>query len=166
MIRFVQGDLLRGDVDVIAHQVNCQGVMGSGVARQVRELYPEAYHEYCRLVSQYQDCAKLLGTTQLVACRDANGQSIQIANLFGQCSFGRDGRQYTDYDALHRCLRTLKNFADATEFKRIGIPYHMGCGLGGGDWDTVSQIIQQELDGCDVTIFYRPHDLEEDGVLY
>ena len=34
MVKERKGDLLRSDAAIIAHQVNCQGVMGAGVARQ------------------------------------------------------------------------------------------------------------------------------------
>lgn len=52
MIRIVDGDLFAArDVDIIAHQVNCQGVMGSGVALQVRKLFPDVFDGYKSLVS-------------------------------------------------------------------------------------------------------------------
>lgn len=34
-IRIVNGDIFQSGADIIVHQVNCQGVMKSGVARQV-----------------------------------------------------------------------------------------------------------------------------------
>lgn len=40
MIKHIKGDIFQSGADVILHQVNCQGVMGSGVAKQVREKYP------------------------------------------------------------------------------------------------------------------------------
>ena len=46
MIKFVTGDLLdkaeNGDYDIIVHGCNCFCVMGSGIAAQIRERYPEA----------------------------------------------------------------------------------------------------------------------------
>ena len=37
---------------------------------------------------------------------------------------------------------------------KIAIPYLMGCHRGGGDWEIVSKMIEEELAGCDVT-YYR-----------
>lgn len=34
------------DVDVIIHQTNCQGVMGRGFAKQIKEKFPEAFEAY------------------------------------------------------------------------------------------------------------------------
>lgn len=53
-IRIVNGDIFQSDADVIVHQVNCQGVMGSGVARQVREKYPYVFQKYQELCSRYK----------------------------------------------------------------------------------------------------------------
>lgn len=46
MIQHKIGDLFESDADIIAHHVNCRGVMGSGVAKPVRFLFTETYHEY------------------------------------------------------------------------------------------------------------------------
>lgn len=46
MIKHVKCDIFESDADVICHQVNWQGVMDSGVAKQVRERYPNAFEEY------------------------------------------------------------------------------------------------------------------------
>ena len=37
MIKIIDGDLLNSEADIICHQVNCQGKMNSGVAKQIRE---------------------------------------------------------------------------------------------------------------------------------
>jgi O-acetyl-ADP-ribose deacetylase (regulator of RNase III) len=42
----VDGDLLDQKTDVIAHQVNCLGVMGAGVALQIKNKWPEVYEGY------------------------------------------------------------------------------------------------------------------------
>ena len=36
MIKHEIGDMFASDANVFAHHVNCKGVMGSGVAKQVR----------------------------------------------------------------------------------------------------------------------------------
>ena len=39
--------LLAKDVEVIGHQANCQNTFGSGIARTIREMYPDAYKADC-----------------------------------------------------------------------------------------------------------------------
>ena len=45
-IREVIGDLLEGDSKIIVHQVNCMGEMNSGVAKAIRNKYPEVFEQY------------------------------------------------------------------------------------------------------------------------
>ena len=74
-IKEVRGDLLAYDAKVRCHQVNCRGVMGAGLAKQVKEKYPEAYEQYKALCDQFG--SSLLGHTQFVICHDGT----VIANL-------------------------------------------------------------------------------------
>lgn len=143
-IHIVNGDIFQSGADVIVHQVNCQGIMGSGVAKQVREKYPAVFEEYQRFC---RNTSNPLGYTLFVTTPDGT----VIANLFAQDKFGYDGRCYTDYDALRRCLTEV---CAKCYNKVIAIPYMMSCHRGGGDWNKVSKMIEEELADCDVT-FYK-----------
>ena len=46
MLKYQIGNLLTAPQKCIAHQVNCQGVMGSGVAKAIKNEYPKVYKEY------------------------------------------------------------------------------------------------------------------------
>ena len=41
-----EGNLLDSKANIICHQTNCKGVMGSGVALAVKTRYPAAYESY------------------------------------------------------------------------------------------------------------------------
>jgi len=130
-MNIVEQDILTIREDaVICHQVNCIGVMGGGLALQVREQYPDAYDVY-----KAKDDWRL-GDCQIVHV----GNEIYIANLAGQKNIGT-GLQ-TDYKALAQALRVARDFADANELE-LALPYMMGCGLAGGNWDIVSDMIEQ-----------------------
>ena len=154
MIEVINGDIFETDANIILHQVNCQGVMGSGVAKQVREKYPivfEYYKAWCDDITLnpiIEGKHGLLGSIQTVYYVENNRC---IVNLFAQDQFGYDGRCYTDYDALKRCLQQVNN-----EFKDefVAIPYLMGCHRGGGDWNLVSKMIEETLVDC-TPIFYK-----------
>jgi O-acetyl-ADP-ribose deacetylase (regulator of RNase III) len=45
-IHIIQGDLLQAPEEIIGHQVNCQAVMGSGIARALRDTYGNLYPAY------------------------------------------------------------------------------------------------------------------------
>ena len=55
-------------------------------------------------------------------------------NLFGHYNYGTD-KKYTNVDALERAFVDCKNFAEVCSYS-IAIPFGIGCGLGGADWDT------------------------------
>ena len=141
-ITFHNGDLIReSTVDVICHQVNCQAVMGAGIAKQIRDTYPRVYGEYVRLTRQYRaQGLSPLGKCQLVYA-DSTKTRI-VANLFGQEFYGRS-RQQTDYKALEAALLSLSKKKILIEANAtIGFPYLMGCALGGGDWTVVFPMIR------------------------
>ena len=137
MIKHIKCDIFKSGADVILHQVNCQGVMGSGVAKQVRERYPIVFKAYKALCAAKTNCTdNLLGTAQV--CR-THGDKY-VVNLFAQNKFGYDGKCYTDYEALKKCLQTVRSRFDNNNV--IAIPYLMACHRGGGDWNAVYKMIE------------------------
>lgn len=131
-MKIINGNLLDSDADIIAHQVNCQSKMGSGVAKAIRDKYPEVYKEYMTFKP------KVLGKTQIVMCNDGKC----VANLYAQENYGYDGKQYTDTKALFQCLVKLREFAKMTRKETVAMPYGIGCGLGGASWEEVESILK------------------------
>lgn len=144
MIKHIKCDIFKSGADVICHQVNCQGVMGSGIAKQVRDKYPKVYKAYKKVCTSDE---RLLGRTQIIPINE----SQSIANLFAQDNFGYDKQCYTDYSALINCLKQIYAFCPN---KTIAIPYLMSCARGGGDWNIVYEIIEEIFgdSDCDVLI--------------
>jgi O-acetyl-ADP-ribose deacetylase (regulator of RNase III) len=52
MIERGYGDLVTSDVDAIVNTVNTAGVMGTGLAAQVRITFPEVFTAYARACKQ------------------------------------------------------------------------------------------------------------------
>ena len=149
MIRIVEGSILNAVEDIICQQVNCQGVMGAGLAKQIRDKYPAVYTSYKKFCDgyNYNDRMTLLGQIQTTMVSDGK----IIANLFGQYNYGRD-KQHTEYNALTGCLEQILELAKLFN-DSIAIPYNLGCGLAGGDWSIVYAIIEEVFDDYDVTIY-------------
>lgn len=147
MLKFKKGDLVSAfidnEVNVFGHQANCMKVMGAGIALQVKKRMPELY--VADQMTLKSVCK--LGTFSY------HIYSRGIAfNLYGQGGFGR-GKCYTDYNAIRMSLRGLANkLRNKQATARIGLT-KLGCGLAGGDWATVQQIIEEELQCFDVTIY-------------
>lgn len=146
MIKVVNKNIILADEQIIAHQVNCKGVMGSGVAKSIRIVYPEVYNEYKKFCDTASVSKDLLGCVQYVAV--SRVKKI-IANLFAQDGYGRD-KVYTDYESLELCFRALERKSRMP----IAMPYGIGCGRGGGDWDgVVYPMIQDVFKTNDVFLY-------------
>jgi len=149
MISEKVGNLLIAPVQGIIHQCNCFHIMGSGIAVQIKQLYPTAY-----LADLQTVCgdAKKLGTFSMAKIKNK-----YIFNLYGQfdlCS----GRQ-TSYDALYNGLLSIRAYAKHNNIKTLGIPKNLGCGLGGGSWSIVYAIISEVFKDSDTEIeIYRLTD--------
>jgi len=136
MVNIIKGDLFETDAKVICHQVNCQGVMGSGVALTVKKKYPKVFEEYKKFCDE-SPCVPL-GSVLFVKIASSD---LVIANLFAQDTYGYDGKCYTVYNALRTCLEQV---AKNTSIKyTIAMPYLMGCCRGGGDWSYVLPMIEE-----------------------
>lgn len=148
-IVYKTGNLLDAQTDVIAHQVNCQGVMGSGVAKQIREKWANVYTAYKAEYDLFTDLNKsLLGNCQLVQVNDHQC----VANLFGQDKYGYDNKRYTSYDGIYDSLANLAFQMENNNMNSIAFPYRMSSDRGGADWNVVLAMIESVFKDTDVTI--------------
>lgn len=147
MIKVIDGNLLDASEDIIGHQTNTKGVWGSGIAKAIKDRYPEAYPLYRLSCHEHGD--KLLGLCQTTK---VNKKRV-IANLFGQTAYGRDKNiTYTDYNALKTALESLKLRAKKFGYS-VALPYNIGCGLANGDWKVVYGIIEEVFSDYEVTLY-------------
>lgn len=143
MIKFFKGDLLTSNADIIAHQTNCKGVMGAGIAKQIKAKYPNVYYEYKKMCDEYYesgDSRLLLGVVQFVP---VNNNQL-IANCFAQWGYNSRVKQTQD-KYFQQCMKTLLYVAQTEKLSTVAIPYKMGCGLAGGDWDRIIYPIIQSV---------------------
>lgn len=145
------GDLLSCRENVIGHQVNCQGVMGAGLADLVKKKYPHVFEEYKLECQIYKRQRTLMGKCQIV---EAETNEKWLANLFGQFEFGR-GQKQTEEEHLRMALKKMKSYAQEMGLS-VALPYQLGSGLAGGDWNEVRQIIEEVFHDYYVTIYRLP----------
>lgn len=126
----VEGNLLNladeGYFDAILHGCNCHHIMGAGIAKQIKERYPEAYFadgQYFKLSSTkismlggYSYCTIKTKTEDLRS-------SFMLFNLYTQYITGPDFK----IESFKECISKIeKGFSN----KSIGLPW-IGCGIGG-----------------------------------
>ena len=144
MIRVVKGNLLDATEIVIAHQVNCQKKMNSGVAKAIREMYPVVFDKYCQTQPK-------LGLVDFVNVGINNGGRY-VANMYSQDMYGYDGKQYTDYDAFRLCCKSLVNECRCLG-GTVAMPYKIASDRGGADWDKIMDILLEEFTDVDLTLY-------------
>lgn len=153
MVTIRKGDLLQAEETIIAHQVNCCGAAG-GLAAAVFEKYPDAENDYYQIIDRCHEAGgqgyALLGRSQLTG-QQRNGHII--ANLFGQFYPGEDYRP----EALEEALRDLAAFAKLSKMS-VALPYKLSCGICGGDWTEVQQIIERTMKGVNCVIYRSEED--------
>lgn len=157
MIKEIIGDIFNSEVNVIIHQANCYHTMGGGIAKHIADNYPEA---------EDADNATQLGESKLGSFSYAfvdSGKKL-IINMYSQGKFGR-GKNFTSYDAMFQGLTEIKKFIDYElmnkvrennyDFKDIvvGVPYLIGCGLAGGNWIIVENVIQKVFENFKYPFF-------------
>ena len=159
-LTFVEGDLLKHPlVEVIGHQANCQNTFGSGIARSIKEMYPEAYEVDTISASKKRNN---LGTFSAVEIslngkvNRYNNHIRRIYNLYGQNLGTIHGSQkrlrMTNYEALYSALEAMADSLmtsseNSLQQPVVGFPYLMGSALGGGKWEIVQRLIEVAFDG-------------------
>lgn len=139
--RYIKGDITETELKFIAHGVNCQGVMGSGVAKSLFTLWPKVRDSYLDFYEnqkgQYRNfkTSNLLGHVQPVKVTEDK----VVFNCFTQDNFGKDGIKYVDYNAIVDCFRELMSTRFAIDTP-VAIP-RIGCGLAGGNWEFMQMLI-------------------------
>lgn len=148
-MQHIKKDITTVQRGIIAHGVNCKGVMGSGVAKAIKTKWPEVYKEF----KKWEPSPELLGKMQLVPVT----ANVWVANCFTQESYGRNPSiRYASPEAVMEALREVFRFA-AQDDKPIYMP-PIGCGLGGLSWEldvepTISELCEAfevEVYICDI----------------
>ncbi len=130
-----RGDLLEAPELYIGHQCNCITCgNGAGLAKLLFKKYPYAN------VYAGRTAPSLPGTYSL----HGNGREDRfVVNFYAQYNPGKaraknDGKT----DRLNWLLSGVKKFASDCKPEGIALPYGIGCGLAGGDWQDYQSALE------------------------
>ena len=138
--------ILNRDV-VFMHGCNAKGVMGSGIAKIVKDNYPHAYRAY-KEIQKTQG----LHLGQVIVAAPSTENEPTIVNAITQENYGRDVNvKYADYDAIIiACEAVAKHFKG----KEIHLPM-IGGGLGNLDVKRLTAIYQAVFYDSDATLWLK-----------
>lgn len=140
-----------GEISSVLHCCNSKGVMGSGIAKEIKQRVPKAFKSYV-------ESGMVLGEISAGATDECEFK--RVINMVAQHSYGGGGRRYVNYGALTSCLLEVsKPFSIAKYYDGscsslggIGIPMNMCCDRAGGDWSIVVELVSWYL--CPYTDVY------------
>ena len=132
----VKGDLLAlgkaNEFDIIVQGCNCWNVMGSGIAKSIREQFPDAWQA---------DQETLAGDRNKLGCYTIGmAGRLVIINAYTQYNTAKyPGQDVFEYKSFELILDKLaKRFGKY----RIGLPM-IGMGLAGGDPAQIIPMIEE-----------------------
>jgi O-acetyl-ADP-ribose deacetylase (regulator of RNase III) len=143
-IIYKKGDLLSCDERVIVHGCNARGQMGSGVAKQIRDKYPEAYWAY---IDEYHSVGSGFYVGHIIGCliKIKPGEDKYIINAITQADYGTYGKKYVKYDGIDTAFQLIQRHSIWESFPKVLAMPKIGAGLGGGHWPVIAEIIQYRL---------------------
>lgn len=156
----VKGNLIdlafKGDFDLIAHGANCQGLMGSGIAYEIKQrisgatIADHTYKKSMEKIFGYFHPKYMLGTLSEYEITPEemlyhNSPKFKVLNLYTQVQPG------PNFDLFNGLIPALTKVNYIYKGKKIGVPF-IGAGIGGGDWSKIKPILLTCLADCDVTI--------------
>lgn len=137
--------LIDGEIDVLLHVCNNKGVMGSGIALEIKNRIPDAYTRF-----KYHHTHGLSSIGDISIGYYDRGNK-KVFNMVAQDGYGQ-GIRHLNYGALSDCLRQVAEHRSYTD-DTIGIPFKMGADRAGGDWNIVLELVEYFLKDFNVIVY-------------
>ena len=140
MIIDCRGDMLKSAAQAIVNPVNCVGVMGKGLAKQIADMHPDVMPPYKTACS---NGSLRIGKVQVVPV-DLPGGGIYRRRWIINFPTKDHWRDRSSIAHISKGMRSLVNAVAEWSVIRVAIP-PLGCGLGGLDRYTARTEIESGL---------------------
>lgn len=121
-------------IPVIVNPVNCQGVMGAGIAKEVRRRYPSACAGYFHACIEHN-----LLPGDVIVGRHGDVTVLHVAT--------KDRwRNPSQLRWVEACCLGIMDQVDLLGIGELLVPA-LGCGLGGLSWDDVDNVLSGSFNG-------------------
>ena len=123
MITYIDGDIFRSPADVLVNPVNTKGVMGKGIARRFKQIYPDMFVFYRDICEQ-----KKFDIGQLLLYRTPHKWILNFPTK-------KHWRSPSRLEYIEAGLRKFSNVYAELGITSIAFPA-LGCGNGGLDFES------------------------------
>lgn len=141
MLMYVQQDIFKSPAQVIVNTVNTVGVMGKGIAKRYKEIYPDMYKQYQKFCEQH-----LLEVGKLWIYKSDTKWILNFPTK----------KHWRNPSKIEYIEEGLKKFVETYEEKGItsvSFP-QLGCGNGGLDWENdVRPLMEKYLKDLPIDVF-------------
>mmetsp|Transcript_12291 Transcript_12291/g.49312 ORF Transcript_12291/g.49312 Transcript_12291/m.49312 type:complete len:169 (+) Transcript_12291:142-648(+) len=153
-LQFLQGDATHPSEEarpaVIVHVCNDKGKWGRGFVLAVSKRWWGPERTY---LEPFKHTGEKLGIVQFVSVEE----DLWVANMIAQHGIGTRSRRL-QYDHLATCLSKVMSWIEERRMCGLDRPItvHMpriGCGLAGGEWEQVEDIVRTTLVDQGVAVF-------------
>ena len=135
-IKIIEGNIFAQHVDALANPVNCVGVMGAGLAKQMKQRFPDMYREYRQLC---EDGSLLMGSYSVHI-----GQYPAIINIPTKYHWKNQASLEMIRESLESMTSPHNHEFSFLGIRSVAFPL-LGCGLGGLKEEDVLPIMVELL---------------------
>lgn len=150
MIEYVYGDILEAQAMALVNPVNCEGVMGKGLALQFKKAYPAMFAEYVQVCKNpWFKPGEIYMYLVPGATLPRYILNAATKNRWSELS----QRQY-----VADCIDNIFNMVVKYDMSSVAVPA-LGCGEGRLNWAVVQDLIHEGLSSLQEVriLVYPPH---------
>lgn len=147
LVEIIDGNLLEATETYIVHQCNCTSTNAKTLAKDLFEAFPFA-NTYSKRI--FNDKSTFSKPGSIDICKRKTSSKI-IINMYSQyypvsVSKGTFDNKDDRIGWFRDCLEIISEYfveKNVPQKKRvIAMPFNIGCGAGGGNWDIYFEIIK------------------------
>lgn len=146
MLTYVAGSLFASPAQVLVNTVNTVGVMGKGIAKEFKAIYPAMFREYATLCSRGE-----LTVGKLLLYRTPHKWVLNFPTK-------RHWKQKSRLEDIEAGLRRFGERYEELGIDSIAFP-QLGCGNGQLDWESqVRPMMERYLGDLPIDVYIHVHD--------
>ena len=159
-VNIIDGDLLDATENYIVHQCNCVTNQSKFVAKQIFDKYP--YSNTYKMRTTSKETHSIPGTIDIMG----NGTNNRyVINMYSQlyptyAKYGNDSIKLRQ-EWFKKCLECIGNELNretGEHTETIAMPYKIGCGSAGGNWEVYFDMIKEFSDKYDIEVMLYKFD--------
>ena len=147
MLTYHRTSLLESQAQTIVNTVNTVGVMGKGLAHEMKIRYPLMFKSYKKICDE-----RLLDVGKLWLWRDPQQWVLNFPTK-------KNWRQPSRIEYIEAGLEKFVRNFERQGIREIAFP-RLGCGNGGLNWDEVQPLMHRYLSDLPIKVYIHDYDVD------